>query len=179
MSLQFNLLGPLNIESDGEPSELLKSPKGCALVTYLIVTGQTHRREFLADLLWEASSTAQALHNLRTLLNRIRSLVPELQITRTSLAFQPLSETSVDFLRLQAALEGDAVQIDDSQLDSALQLYRGDLLANFYLEGAPRFEEWLFLEREHLRQKIQASYKRLCKTYLEAEQCKNNRTSSS
>ena len=50
MSLQFNLLGPLNIESDGEPSELLKSPKGCALVTYLIVTGQTHTREFLADL---------------------------------------------------------------------------------------------------------------------------------
>ena len=90
MSLQFNLLGSLNIEKDGEPSELLKSPKGCALVTYLIVTGQTHTREFLADLLWEASSTAQALHNLRTLLNRIRNLVPELQVTRTSLAFQVL-----------------------------------------------------------------------------------------
>jgi DNA-binding SARP family transcriptional activator len=171
--LQFNLLGSLNIESDGEPSEILKSPKGCALVSYLIVTGQTHTREFLADLLWEASSTSQALRNLRALLIRIRNLVPELQITRTSLVFQPLPETSVDFLRLQAALEGDAAQIDDSQLDTALQLYRGDLLENFYLDGAPRFEEWLALERERLRQKVQAAFQRLCKTYLEMEQWAN------
>ena len=173
MSLQFNLLGSMNIEKDGEPSELLKSSKGCALVSYLIVTGQTHTREFLADLLWEASSTAQALHNLRTLLNRIRSLVPELQVTRTSLAFHPLPETSVDFLRLQSTLEGDAAQIEASQLDNALQLYRGDLLANFHLEGAPGFEEWLVLEREHLRQKVYETYQQLCKTYLETEQWGN------
>ena len=170
MSLQFKLLGSLSIESDGEPSEVLKSPKGCALVSYLIVTGQTHTREFLADLFWEANSTAQALRNLRALLIRIRDLVPELQVTRTSLAFQPLPETSVDFLRLQSALDLDPAQIDVSQLDSALQLYRGDLLANFYLEGAPRFEEWLALEGEHLRQKVQAAYQRLCGIYLESEQ---------
>ncbi len=170
MPLQFNLLGSLKIDTDGESSELLKSTKGCALVTYLIVTQRTHTREFLADLLWEASSTAQALRNLRALLIRIRDLVPELQVTRTTLAFQPLPETSVDFLRLQTALERDATQIDESQLDTALQLYTGDLLANFYLEGAPRFEEWLVLEREHLRQMVQAAYQRLCKIYLEAEQ---------
>ncbi len=170
MSLQFKLLGSLSIETDGEPSKLLKSPKGCALVTYLIVTGQSHRREFLADLLWQANSTAQALLNLRALLNRIHNLVPELQVTRTTLAFQSLPGTAVDFLNLQATLGQNPVQIDDSQLNTALQLYRGDLLANFYLNGAPRFEEWLVLEREHLRQKVLGAYQRLCKTYLEREQ---------
>ena len=150
MPLQFNLLGSLSIETDGVPSELLKSPKGCALVAYLIVTQQTHTREFLADLLWEASSTAQALHNLRTLLNRIRSLVPELHVTRTSLAFLPGPETRVDLYRLREALTNHDDEL--SRLDEALRLYRGDLLTNFYLEGAPRFEEWLALEREHLRQ---------------------------
>ena len=117
MSLQFNLLGSLSIETDGGPSDLLKGPKGCALVAYLIVTRQTHTREFLADLLWEATTTAQALHNLRALLNRIRDLVPELQITRTILVFQPLAETTVDFLSLQAVLDQDLAQIDLSQLD--------------------------------------------------------------
>jgi DNA-binding SARP family transcriptional activator len=170
MSLQFNLLGSLSIETDGGPSDLLKGPKGCALVAYLIVTRQAHTREFLADLLWEATTTAQALHNLRALLNRIRDLVPELQITRTILVFQPLAETTVDFLSLQAVLDQDLAQIDLSQLDSALQWYRGDLLAKFYLEGAPRFEEWLALERERLRQKVHAAYQWLCKTYLDREQ---------
>ncbi len=170
MSLQFNLLGSLRIESDGVPSELLKSPKACALVAYLIITGQDQTREFLADLLWESTSTARALHNLRALLNRIRDLVPELQITRTSLAFQSLPETSVDFLSLQAVLEQDLSRIDEVQLDAALQLYRGDLLVNFYLEGAPRFEEWLALERERLRQRVQGAYQRLCKSHLKAEQ---------
>ena len=59
MSLQFKLLGSLSIESDGEPSEVLKSPKGCALVSYLIVTGQTHTREFLADLSWAVEFASQ------------------------------------------------------------------------------------------------------------------------
>jgi len=170
MPLQFKLLGSLIIESDGAPSELLKSPKGCALITYLTITGQSHTREFLADLFWEATSTAQALRNLRALLSRIHELVPELQVTRTTLAFQPLPDTAVDFLTLQAVLEEDPAQINDSQLDTTLQLYRGDLLANFYLGGAPRFEEWLAMERERLRQKVQGAYQRLCKSYLEAEQ---------
>ena len=170
VSLHFNLLGSLKIEAEGGPSELLKSPNGCALVAYLIVTRQTQTREFLADFFWEANTTRQTLHNLRALLNRIRDLVPELQITRTSLAFQPLAETTVDFLSLQAVLDQNLAQIDLSQLDSALQWYRGDLLANFYLEGAPRFEEWLVLERERLRQKVHAAHQRLCNTYLEREQ---------
>jgi DNA-binding SARP family transcriptional activator len=170
MPLQCNLLGSLSIQTDGAPSELLKSPKGCALVAYLIATGQGAKREFLADLLWDASSNAQALRNLRALLVRIRDLIPELRITRTNLVFQPLPQTSVDLLTLRAVLDRDPAQVAEPELDAALQLYRGDLMENFYLEGAPRFEEWLAVERERLRQQVQAACQRLCRTYLEKEQ---------
>ena len=51
MARIFNLLGPLEIQIEGQTSELAKRPKACALVAYLIVSGQTHTREALADLL--------------------------------------------------------------------------------------------------------------------------------
>ena len=59
---------------------------------------------------------------------------------------------------------------NQTQLDEALRLYRGDLLEDFYLEGAPRFEEWLVFEGERLRLKVKGAYQQLCKTYLETEQ---------
>ncbi len=153
---------------EGGPSELLKSPKGCALVAYLIVTRQTHTREFLADLLWEANTTHQALHNLRTLLVRIRPLLPELQVTRSALAFQPGPETWCD---LNIVLEELASNHDDlNQLDEALRLYRGDLLEGFFLDSTERFEEWLVLEREQLRVRVLTAYARLCQAYEEIEQ---------
>ena len=105
MSLKFNLLGSLNIDMDGGPSELLKSAKGCALIAYLVITRQSHTRASLADLFWEATSTSQALRNLRVLLIRIRDLVPDLQVTRTSLAFRPGPETWTDITVLLDALK--------------------------------------------------------------------------
>jgi DNA-binding SARP family transcriptional activator len=161
MSLQFNLLGPLEIANDGQPSPLLESPKGCALLAYLLVTRQTQTREALADLLWDAASTGQALRNLRALLARIRAWVPELQVTRKALAFKPGPDTIVDLATLQVVLE-DQPRADLSpdaaaKLDAALQLYRGDLLAGFSLPDAPRFEEWLVVERERLRQAVLAT----------------------
>ncbi|HEU4321582.1 MAG TPA: BTAD domain-containing putative transcriptional regulator [Roseiflexaceae bacterium] len=40
-----------------------------------------------------------------------------------------------------------------ASLTSAVELYRGEFLAGFYLDGCPEFETWLLLERErwHLR----------------------------
>ena len=45
MTQQITLLGRLAISENGIPSPLLESRKGCALVAYLIVTGQTQSRE--------------------------------------------------------------------------------------------------------------------------------------
>ena len=168
MSREIFLLGHLDIKIDGEPSELLKSPKGCALVAYLMLTGKAHTREAIADLLWEVSSTAQGLRNLRSLLNRLRPLLPELQISRSALAFQPGPETWADLYILRETLTSP--NDDLNRLDEALHLYRGDLLEGFVLDSTAYFEEWLVVEREQLRVRVLTAYARLCRAYEETEQ---------
>lgn len=163
---RFKLLGSLSIHADETLSPVLKSPKGCAIVVYLLVNGGVQPREVVADLLWEATSTAQSLKNLRSLFNRIRKLVPEIKVTRKALAFEPLPESRVDLYQLRAGLTAD----DLAALDDALKLYTGELLANFYIADAPRFNEWLTVAREHLQRQVQDGYRRLCAGYKAAGQ---------
>ena len=132
MMLNFQLLGTFSIEEDGQPMPLMAYPKGRALLAYLIVTKETHGREMLADLLWEASSTADSLRNLRQLLHRLKKLVPDLQITRQQVSYQP-EASGVDLYALEAGLANQ----DTAPLDQALRLYCGELLAGFYLDDAP------------------------------------------
>ena len=157
----YRLLGTLRIEEDGQSAALIRSPIGCALVTYLIVTGEPQSREVVASLFWDDTSTSNSLRNLRSLLNRIHKWAPELSIMGSLLAFQPGLNTNVDLLQLREALAGD----DLTALDSTLRLYRGDLLEGFYLQDSPRFEEWLLLARERLRQQVLEAHNRLCQTY--------------
>lgn len=161
MAREYRLLGNLKIEENGQPAALLRSPMGCALVAFLIVMGQPQSREVVADLFWGDIPTNQALHNLRSLLNRTRKLVPELSITHHQLAFQPSPETSVDLNILRESLASD----DAGELDRALQLYRGDLLTGLYLDDAPRYEEWLLLAQERLRLQVLTAHQRLCQAY--------------
>ena len=83
MAQHFKLLGTLEITDNGETAVLMKSPIGCALLTYLIITQQTYPREAMADLLWVENSTTSSLQSLRRLLNRIRPLSAGLHVTRT------------------------------------------------------------------------------------------------
>ena len=165
MAREYRLLGNLKIEENGQPAALLRSPMGCALAAFLIVMGEPQSREVVADLLWADIPTNQALHNLRSLLNRIRKLAPELIITRHQLAFQPSPETTVDLNILRESLATDDAGNDVGKLNRALQLYRGDLLTGLYLDDAPRYEEWLLLAQERLRLKVLTAHERLCQAF--------------
>ncbi|MCB8979887.1 MAG: tetratricopeptide repeat protein [Ardenticatenaceae bacterium] len=162
MSWQIKLLGVLQIENEaGEISDVMKSSKGCALLAYLFVTNAAQPRELLADLLWDATSTAQSLQNLRALLTRLRKWLPELEVTRKQVRFPTETAVSTDYHSLMAGLDSD----DAEQISAALALYRGDLLEGFYLEEAPRFNEWLLLTREKLRQRVIGAFRQLCDEY--------------
>ena len=165
MIRSIKLLGSLVIEENGRSSPLRKNAKGCALLTYLIVTQRPQSREHIADLLWEARSTAQSLRNLRVLLSRIRPLLPELQISRKEVAFRPEPETEIDYFRLAEALSAPELE----PLAIALPLYDGALLANFHIEDAPRFNEWLLLERERLQHRVIGAYQQLCAAYAKQQ----------
>ena len=166
MAHHFQLLGTLAVESEAHPAKIMKSPKGLAVLAYLIVTNQVQPREVVADLLWEATSTAQALGSLRTLLSRTRKWVPELQMTRQNIAFRPQPDTVVDLMVVRQALGSD----DLEELDQALRLYQGDLLGTFRLADAPRFNEWLLLEQEYLRQRVLDAHHHLVAHYEETGQ---------
>ncbi|MFZ0543865.1 MAG: tetratricopeptide repeat protein [Candidatus Promineifilaceae bacterium] len=161
MDRDIRLLGTLSITDDGQPSLLLRSTKGCALLAYLIIHGRSQSREQLADFLWDAGSTAESLRNLRVLLTRTRSLLPGLTISRTTLAYEPPIGVQIDYPALVAALNRppEELQLAD------LTLYRGELMQGFYLEEAPRFQEWLTLERERLRRVVIDAHRHLCQSY--------------
>ena len=155
---KINLFGSLEVESNGRPADILKSAQGCALLSYLLITRQRHSRESIAALLWAGPSTADTLRFLRKLLYRVGPLLPDLEVTRQRLAYRAGAGTVVDLYVLEAGLAGQGME----RLDEALQTYRGDLLAGFYLEDATGFSEWLAVERERLRHRVRDGFRRLC-----------------
>jgi DNA-binding SARP family transcriptional activator len=145
-TLQLNLLGTLELTLGGQPLLTLRSQKGIALLVYLACNPGPQRREFLADLLWDASSTAQSLSNLRTVLSRLRSHTPDhLLITPETIAIAPDCELHTDVAALERQIGSAAEHLSASsapQLAEALGLLRGDFLAGFHLRDASGFEQW-------------------------------------
>ncbi len=163
--ISLTLFGTIAVSRDGEPIAAFRSQTEMALLVYLAHTGQTHSREAVADLLWEARTTGQSLSNLRTTLSRLRKHVgEELVVTRKTLAVRPGAIDPIDTARFQQAVESLGVPqtpADAARLKAALDLYTADFLAGFYLSGAPRFNEWVTIEQERLRQLMFAGLQRL------------------
>lgn len=157
--LSFTLLGQTVLSKNGLPLAQFRSQKEAALLIYLAQTGETHPRDFLADLLWESSTTKQSLTNLRTALTRLRKQVGDntLLITRKTLALAPESQEQVDSVNLLQTLKSIG-QIDSAEtavaLQQALDTYQGDFLADFHLTDAPQFTEWAMITREYIRRQV-------------------------
>ena len=163
--LSFTLLGQTVLSKNGAPLARFRSQKEAALLIYLAQTGQSHRRDFLAELLWESSSTQQSLNNLRTVLTRLRKQVDDaLLVTRQSVALTPQNRQQVDSVILLQTL-ADVGQIDTAEkaaiLQKVLDTYHGDFLADFHLSDAPQFNEWVMVTREYIRRQVMAAYDRL------------------
>ena len=69
--LALYLLGPPRIERDGVPVKLDRR-KAIALVAYLAVTGQSHRRDSLVNLLWPEYDSSRGRAALRRTLYALR-----------------------------------------------------------------------------------------------------------
>ena len=165
MPRQVHLLGTLSITDDGRPSDLLRNANGSALLAYLIVRGRAETREHLADLFWDAPDTAGSLRNLRVLLTRVRPHLPGLHTTRNSVQYIPQPDETIDYLTLSEHLTGGGSRpsLDD------LRLYRGELLEGLALADAPRYMEWLTLQRERLRRAVLEAHRSLCQTLADEE----------
>lgn len=172
VKLSLSLLGPPQIRLGGKPPAAPLTAKAQALLAYLAVeAAMPHQRDALAGLLWpdhpqEAarSSLRQAVHQLRGALGK--SSPPFLLITRQTVQFNTASDYSLDVANFSALIRQcdhhthrrrEACPVCIECAKSAIELYRGDFLAGFFVKDSAPFEEWALVRREQLsRQALSA-----------------------
>ncbi|HEY3229956.1 MAG TPA: AAA family ATPase [Roseiflexaceae bacterium] len=144
--LSIRLLGPPQQLLDGRPLSVPRR-KSRALLYYLAAHSAPVTREHLLALLWPDHDRPAAQQILRTSLHGLRkALGAALLVPDDSLALAPNAD--VDIRRFESALTPAA---DMGTLAAALELYRGDFLADFSVPDAEAFEEWVDAERERYR----------------------------
>jgi predicted ATPase/DNA-binding SARP family transcriptional activator len=144
--LEVRLFGVPEFRRHSKILPRLATQKSTSLLAYLLLNKNfPHSREKLATLFWGDVSEEKARHSLRTSLVTLRKeLGNELFITdHETVQINPDISIWVDALELQQYAHS-ATKDDFSNMQYAIDLYRGDLLADFY-------DEWVLEEREHYR----------------------------
>ncbi|MCX6032066.1 MAG: winged helix-turn-helix domain-containing protein, partial [Chloroflexi bacterium] len=165
--LVLSLLGAPQVLVNGEPAVELRGQKVLALLAYLALEAdRPHRRETLAALFWPEQPENQSLQNLRQTLSRLRRALgegaadpPHLLVESQTIRFNRQSDYWLDVVAFQALLAAAERHPHRrlavcpaclSQLARAVELYRGELLAQLHPTGSLAFDEWLLLSREQL-----------------------------
>ncbi len=159
--LEITTLGGLRFGLGGKPLEALTSRPAQALLVYLARRGEPVPRTLLAELIWPERAPEKALGNLRVTLHRLRSLLGSLLEGQHDFAWLKAESVCLDVTALEEQLFAD-------QLEQAVDLYKGDFLAGFYLGGSRPFEDWQVEEAECLRGEVLSACQRLVHQYTEA-----------
>ncbi|MBV7334171.1 hypothetical protein KFU94_39250 [Chloroflexi bacterium TSY] len=153
-TLHLNLLGTIQIQLNEKPVSLRRA-KEQALLVYLAVTGQPHSRDLLVDLLWSEMEQNKARRNLTATLSGMRKELPDfLIVDSTSVAIDPNASIAVDILDCQKLLAERNVKDERSKVRQAVALYQGEFLTGFVVKDAFVFEEWVYIERERIREQV-------------------------
>jgi DNA-binding SARP family transcriptional activator len=176
--LALFLLGRFQVELDEEPVVAFESDKVRALLAYLAVEAdRPHRREKLAGLLWPDRLEQDARRNLRYALSNLRAVIGDhaasddqcaaspsfLLVSHRTIQFNSASDAWVDvpaFTRLLASSP-----LDTSDLEQAVDLYRGEFLEGFSGSDSVAFEEWMLLKQEQLGRQARSALYQLAAMY--------------
>lgn len=155
--LALHLLGAPQLSLAGRPLTIQRR-KVLALLCYLAIRRESHRRESLAALFWPESDQQKAHGSLRRSLS-ILNLELEgdwVDSDREMVWLRPEAEIWLDVTRFtQLVADGAAAGPTGLEaLTEAVNLYRDDFLSGFTLPDCPEFDEWQFFERESLRQAL-------------------------
>ena len=165
-TLHIHLLGDFLLVLDNEPVTTIDWPRLQSMLAYLTLHRNAPKsRTHLAFLFWPDSTEEQAHTNLRHLVYRLRRTLPNanayLHTDKQTLHWNPDVPWTLDVEGFERAIaEADRAEQDGNlialrvALEEAVKLYRGDLLPGIY-------EEWVFPERERLRQQFLQALERL------------------
>ncbi len=139
-SLRISLLGAPWVEVDGAPLAV-DTRKATAMLAFLAVTGHSHARGGVADLLWAELDADRSRGALRRTLSTLRSALGEGRVVsdRDSIALD-LYGAWFDLAEFRS-VAGDP-DAETSALIAACDLHRGDLMAGFGLRDSLAFDEW-------------------------------------
>ena len=137
----------LTLVSGEVASELLARPKPLAVLVYLALAGRNgmQSRDTLLDMFWPEAAADRAQSSLRQATYQLRRF---------------LGRDAIVHRGVEVGITADALQCDTLDFErrlalgdraGALELYRGDLLPGFFVDGAPAFERWLGERRQRLR----------------------------
>jgi DNA-binding SARP family transcriptional activator/predicted ATPase len=170
-TLALTLFGPFEARFNDQPFTGFATDKVRALLAYLAIeSGQAHRRDTLAALLWPDYPHETALRNLRQALYRLRLSLQEIAPslpdrlivqTRQTVTLNPeaLALDTAQFARQIQAAKTSPEPIP--HLTNIIDLYRGELLKGFYIADAYAFDEWLSIQRELFQQQALDALSRL------------------
>jgi DNA-binding SARP family transcriptional activator len=172
--LRLSLLGPFQVQLEGQKVVGFKSNKVRALLAYLCVEAdRPHQREALAGLLWPDWPDREALSNLRYALSNLRQVIadegaepPFLLISRESLQFNPESDHWLDVAAFARQARVDrADPAAQEQLQGAVELVQGEFLEGFSVEDSSSYEEWLRYRREDVVRQLASALHWLAESY--------------
>ena len=173
--LSIQLFGKFTIQADGERLDSFDSSKVQELLAYLLIhRNRPHPRETLAEMLWEASSTAQSKKYLRQAIWQLQQSLstpddePLLLAEPGWIQISPDASYRLDVAEFEEAFElvlgvpgpqlGDKIV---AMLVEAVGLYQSDLLEGW-------FSDWCLFERERLQNMWLAALDKLMR-YCEAK----------
>ncbi len=150
--LKISLLGVPQIHTNGLSLSTVITGRELALLAFLAVTGKSHDRSTLVDLLWNDVSEQQALKNLRNVLYSLRkSIGSYLDITRQKLALVADNSYWLDVTIFNNYWSAPQSTDRQEMLAEILKLYRGNFLEGFTIQAAPVFEMWLSAQQRTLQ----------------------------
>ncbi len=177
--LSLSVFGALQVCVDGQPVKTFRSVKSRALLVYLAMeSDRPHTRDAIAGLLWPEQPNQTARDNLRQTLAILRKTIgdsddapsPLLEVTRSTIQFNPSSDYSVDAIKFSSLLDActrhrhrhsETCRVCAESRRQVVELYCGDFLDQFYLSDSAPFEEWALLKRERLREQALAALAQL------------------
>ena len=170
--VRVRLLGGFEVWHGDRPVKGFESQKVRALFAYLVCQrDRVFSRDSLAGLLWPDRDPDGARHALRqavyNLKSALPSAVPPVLSGQSGVQLNPAATVWSDVEAFEQAVQrgrGSDV-VDPYHLTSATQLYRGELLAGFFVKDSEAFEEWLVGEQERLREAAIDVLRTLVDTY--------------
>lgn len=169
--IRVRLLGGFEVWAGERQIAGFESQKVRALLAYLICNRRrAFTRDHLAGLLWPERDGDSARHALRQAVYNLRSKLPDsgalLQVTNLEIGLVPRADLWLDVEVFEESLRlGSGRAGDPQHLATAVQLYRGEFLAGFFVKDSPDFEDWMVAEQVRLRDAAVEALHHLIESY--------------